>query len=713
MPVTEGDLQRVAESLGGAKKTPEGYVCRCPAHDDKQASLSVKIHGSGNGYVFNCFAGCSWESIKSILLERGIVKQSKGGSSSDSGSGNKRHLNATSTPPLTYYYYYDIVGNPLCRKVKLPNKKMWVERFVGKGRGKGGGDYESGLDGMVVPLYNLRAVLESEIVYLCEGEKDAETLIKRGLCATTNHAGATSWHPTLTEQLTNRGNPKTVIIIPDNDPAGRKRVAILTKALQGSVKEVRCFVPDGVPEHGDITDWVENGGDVNQIYSKSTVVSKTIKKKASREEYFSLFERVLNSPRRCIFLQKLMTYDEAQELWNPALNCLDVIKSEALVENERRDGSGDPLFVLSNIQPHFFAFEASKALEFLVDVPEWDGKDRIGAMASLIHVTEQSGISPKSVEELLKEWCSLMFERLEDSDVQNRILVLQGGQGIGKDTWTTMLLGGLGQYCVPLSVVKEDKDTFLSLHSGLVMRISEFDKTAKTEVSTLKDIITNPSTNLRAPYDKDAKLRLSRCSFISSANIRDIFRDSTGNRRFLVFEVKFIEYAYSGWSREQVRQWQSQCLAQAKTLSESKYRASTEAQRQMAEYVGDRTPDDWAEDLTGQFVAEYERLRAASVTYSERNNLELTDGLVKEALLAVAKVNGAKLGTVKGCVVSIVGKRRRIGSKRFWTLDLTGYPEANNLVAGKNGAGGSGVQGIGLDAGDRNREDQEEDELPF
>lgn len=661
------NAQRIAESLGGVKKTPEGYVCKCPCHEDRAASLSIKDSASG-GVVLNCFAGCKWEDVKKELQSRGLISEK----SSTTSSLNSPIKSSTRYNGAKFYVYRDLVGNPLCRKVKLPDKKMWFERWTGS-------EYKPGLEGMTVPLYNLTAVAAAATVYLCEGEKDAETLISVRnadgaglLCATTNHAGAKSWAPHLTAQLAG----KVVVIIPDNDDAGRKRVAIVSKALQGTVKELRVFVPDNVPEHGDITDWVNAGNDPLQIFPRSVVVEKrAASKHATRTEYFELFETVLRNPRRCIFNEKLMDFDTATNLWNPSINSLDIIKSEALALNETREAK----FCMASVQPHFFAFENSKPLEFLVDIPEWDGQDRISAMAYLVKM-RPTGVSVEAFSELLKEWCALVFERLHNPMIQNRILVLQGGQGIGKDTWTSMLVDGLGQFCVPLAVVKEDKDTYLNLHRGLIMKISEFDKTAKTEVSTLKDIITAPSTNLRAPYAKDSKVRLSRCSFISSANAENLLRDTTGNRRFLIFELESIQYAYAGWDHVKIREWQMQCLAEMVALSRDSYRASPEATREMREYIEKQTPTDAGDDILDNFTRKLRRNDPFTVGEVE---LAPNDDRVNSIVLELSKETGLRPRGIKTMLQHKIGIFRRIGDKRFWTWRVPMVEPGNSV----NGAG--------------------------
>jgi DNA primase len=65
-------------------------------------------------------------------------------------------------------------------------------------------------------LYNLKAVLKAKVVYVVEGEKCGDRLIKRGLVATTSAHGAKS--PKETDWSPLKG--KKVFILPDRDDPG-------------------------------------------------------------------------------------------------------------------------------------------------------------------------------------------------------------------------------------------------------------------------------------------------------------------------------------------------------------------------------------------------------------------------------------------------------------------------------------------------------------
>lgn len=90
------------------------------------------------------------------------------------------------------------------------------------------------------PLYNLPGILQSPRVVVTEGEKAAQSLIDRGICATCVMGGSNSpLERTDLEPL--RG--KEVIIWPDADEPGAKFGASFALAVQDVAKDVRLIEP--------------------------------------------------------------------------------------------------------------------------------------------------------------------------------------------------------------------------------------------------------------------------------------------------------------------------------------------------------------------------------------------------------------------------------------------------------------------------------------
>lgn len=106
-----------------------------------------------------------------------------------------------------------------------------------------------------LPLYGLPALAEATRVFVVEGEKCAALARSIGLTATTSAHGAPSPHKTDWMPLA----ACEVIILPDNDSAGRQYALDVATLLLKHVPAIRVKIVElpGIPEGGDIVDFVE------------------------------------------------------------------------------------------------------------------------------------------------------------------------------------------------------------------------------------------------------------------------------------------------------------------------------------------------------------------------------------------------------------------------------------------------------------------------
>ena len=96
----------------------------------------------------------------------------------------------------------------------------------------------------------------SEPIIVVEGEKCADATANLGFVATTNSEGASKWKPELNPHFRGRN----VIIIPDNDKAGRDHRDQIIVELSAFAKSIRIVELPGLQEKGDIYDWLKMGG---------------------------------------------------------------------------------------------------------------------------------------------------------------------------------------------------------------------------------------------------------------------------------------------------------------------------------------------------------------------------------------------------------------------------------------------------------------------
>jgi hypothetical protein len=113
-----------------------------------------------------------------------------------------------------------------------------------------------GLDGVRRVPYRLPHLLKTDgTVYITEGEKDADRLAELGVTATCNPCGASNWPPEFATYFAGRD----VVVLPDNDGPGLNHAHDVASSLYAHTKSVRVVWLSGLPERGDISDWLDAG----------------------------------------------------------------------------------------------------------------------------------------------------------------------------------------------------------------------------------------------------------------------------------------------------------------------------------------------------------------------------------------------------------------------------------------------------------------------
>ncbi|MCR6673278.1 AAA family ATPase [Devosia ginsengisoli] len=120
----------------------------------------------------------------------------------------------------------------------------------------------------IEPLpYRLAELLEdikdgSEI-FISPAEKKVDMLRELGVPATCNSGGEGRFP----EEIAHWFKGANVTVIEDNDEAGRKYTGKVAAALEGYANRVRYLRIPGLPEHGNVDDWLPAGGTAEQLYA--------------------------------------------------------------------------------------------------------------------------------------------------------------------------------------------------------------------------------------------------------------------------------------------------------------------------------------------------------------------------------------------------------------------------------------------------------------
>lgn len=229
----------ILQRLKGVRRSGKGWTARCPAHDDHRNSLSIS-EGEGGRLLLYCHAGCTFEAI---CRAAGIGSQVNG------IQGARRIVAA--------YDYCDERGELLYQAIRYEPKGFSQRRPDGDG-------WVYKLNGARRVPYRLPELLAADPaqpVFIVEGEKDADRLAALGFVATTNAGGAGKWRNEYKEHLRGRH----VVIIPDNDEPGREHAAKVTRSLRGIAASVRVLELRGLKLKGDVSDWLDAGGVVDEL----------------------------------------------------------------------------------------------------------------------------------------------------------------------------------------------------------------------------------------------------------------------------------------------------------------------------------------------------------------------------------------------------------------------------------------------------------------
>lgn len=242
-PIAENFLTR----LSSVRQTGSGWQAKCPCRDDdNNPSLSI-AEGSDGRVLVTCHRGGGCD-VNQICAAVGL-KVHELMPPKEERTERKEKLKFVAA-----YDFTDEHGHLLFQKVRFVNQdgvKTFRQRKPDEN-----GEWIYSLGDTPKVLYNLPGVLaaktKGEPIWVVEGEKDANTLIEMGLCATTMPGGAGKWLDIHTEALSGA----LVEIIADNDLPGKQHAQTVLEELLKAGCDAQIWIS---PKAKDITDHLNEG----------------------------------------------------------------------------------------------------------------------------------------------------------------------------------------------------------------------------------------------------------------------------------------------------------------------------------------------------------------------------------------------------------------------------------------------------------------------
>ena len=441
-----------------------------------------------------------------------------------------------------------------------------------------------------------KAIDHQETIFYVEGEKDVNTLMKRGYTVFTC-GGSGDWKKGVSE-IVRQAN---VIILADNDKPGEQLAYQVMQDLQLIANNVSIIKPMPEVPKADITDYFEEGHtveefenlirnvddtesictDVQQDQKQDTDKKRTVTQKSKDEvvggsalvfkfldcnydedgnvksvkQLVHNFEIVMDKDSR--FAGKIRLNEFAQQPylygnvpWENENNC-------------RAWSSHDDSALFSLIQADYglksrqdFA-DALKNVSMrnkfhpvreLLDSLTWDGKEHIRSLLPEYLGAEDSDYT----YQVMRLWMLGAVSRVyKPGSKFDYTIILQGSQGIGKSTFLKLMALDDLWFNDSLDSLDSDK-AVQSLTGSWIIELAELKSLARTAggVESVKRFLTATQDKYRIPYERRADTFYRQCVFAGTTNKDDFLQDETGNRRFLIIHTGFTKTSKSLFTPE-------------------------------------------------------------------------------------------------------------------------------------------------------------------
>jgi predicted P-loop ATPase len=145
----------------------------------------------------------------------------------------------------------------------------------------------------------------------------------------------------------------------------------------------------------------------------------------------------------------------------------------------------------------------------------------------------------------LKRWLIGAIAKAYQAE-QNRMLVLDGPQDVGKSHFARWLCKPLQGLFVEGPINPDNKDDQIRLMRSWIWEVAELGSTTRrADQEALKYFLTMRQVTVRKPYGKFDIVKPALASFIGTVNNEaGILNDPTGSRRFMVAKLLSINWDY-------------------------------------------------------------------------------------------------------------------------------------------------------------------------
>ena len=234
-----------------------------------------------------------------------------------------------------------------------------------------------------------------------------------------------------------------------------------------------------------------------------------------------------------------LRYTKVDERW---MNTLSMEAIETGIDCWDRDIQR---FVRSRRISEYHPFTA-----YFEQLPEWDGKDRVSALARRVSDNPvwvngfhrwMLGLSAQWMQFWSDTNNANSANRANSINRANSVapLLVSSSQGLGKSTFCRLLMpDALKAYYTESYDLGSPASAEAKLAACGLINLDEFDKLSASKMPLLKNLMQASALNIRKAYKRSASALPRIASFIGTSNREDLLVDRTGSRRFLCVSLE-------------------------------------------------------------------------------------------------------------------------------------------------------------------------------
>ena len=234
-----------------------------------------------------------------------------------------------------------------------------------------------------------------------------------------------------------------------------------------------------------------------------------------------------------------LRYTKVDERW---MNSLSMEAIETGIDCWDRDIQR---FVRSRRISEYHPFTA-----YFEQLPEWDGTDRVSALARRVSDNPvwvngfhrwMLGLSAQWMQFHPDTNNANSANRANSINRANSVapLLVSSRQGLGKSTFCRLLMPDvLKAYYTESYDLGSPASAEAKLAACGLINLDEFDKLSASKMPLLKNLMQTSALNIRKAYKRSASALPRIASFIGTSNREDLLVDRTGSRRFLCVSLE-------------------------------------------------------------------------------------------------------------------------------------------------------------------------------